>query len=172
VRLSIPRAEHHGTTGSSSSVPANPISNPAQPGNTVNVPVGTPAPRSRMVSGPFCVRRNPSPASTGIFLATISARRAHRLPLGLFRQRVRCRPHVLVLRRAAVGCGSAQKGREVKSCLRWHRLQSSSPTPSPVIVQHIGGGSARPPTTVRFFRLDYSSPRAATTRARSSCPPY
>jgi len=40
--LSIPSGEHHETTGSSSSVSANPISNPAQPGNTVNVPVGTP----------------------------------------------------------------------------------------------------------------------------------
>lgn len=50
--LAILSNGHHGTTASSSSRSANPISNPAHPENTVNVPVGTPAPRSAMVSGP------------------------------------------------------------------------------------------------------------------------
>ena len=54
-------------TFSSKRVCAKPISNPAQPGNTVNVPVGTPAPRSGMVSGLFYVRRHQSPASAGPF---------------------------------------------------------------------------------------------------------
>jgi hypothetical protein len=51
---SRPSGEHHGTTASSSNWSAKPISNPAHPENTVNVPVGTPVPRSQMVSGPFC----------------------------------------------------------------------------------------------------------------------
>jgi hypothetical protein len=53
--LAILSHEHHGTTASSSSRSANPISNPAHPENTVNVPVGTPAPRSAMVSKFLCL---------------------------------------------------------------------------------------------------------------------
>ena len=67
--LAIVSCGHHGTTASSSSLSANPISNPAHPENTVNVPVGTPAPRSQMVSGPFYLRSKqtrqaPSPSAT------------------------------------------------------------------------------------------------------------
>jgi hypothetical protein len=53
VTASIPGGENHGTTASSGRRSANPINNPAQPGNTVNVPVGTPAPRSLNGLGAF-----------------------------------------------------------------------------------------------------------------------
>ena len=65
VMVSVPTVEDHPAISSSSSLSANPISNPAQPGNTVNVPVGTPAPRSLMVSGPFCMRRGRTRYSHG-----------------------------------------------------------------------------------------------------------
>jgi hypothetical protein len=39
----VPTRAHHGRIASSMSLSANPISNPAHPGNTVNVPVGTPS---------------------------------------------------------------------------------------------------------------------------------